>query len=72
MKMTIFQDVRGWRFAVRGMLDGNFCGFYNKMTSKSGGGWHRIKAMQPRATADEAQVDLEKRAIEKKWQKVED
>lgn len=61
-KMKIYEDWRGWLFKVMPGLGNGFKARYKK-TSR--GGWHCVVSLPWRATAKEAQADLDSYAAKK-------
>lgn len=66
----IYEDGRGWRYAVRETLRANtFKPFYRKAGKKS---FHACRQFDLRDSAEEAQAELDAYATAHRWREVSD
>jgi len=70
--MRVYEDSRGWRFAVRHGIGGDcFKVQYQKPEHRGGAvGWHGVRALPWRATEEEAQSDLDRYAVRRGMKEV--
>lgn len=61
--MKEYEDWRGWRFKVIGVLGRNT--FRARYKNPARGGWHCVRILPRRATAEEAQADLDSYAAKR-------